>query len=111
MPSRSARRRATVLLPAPAGPSIPTIMAASSSISADADGVQHVEEVGEADGDRLGALDAHPFARDQPGDRGQHGDAVISEGSDRAPTRRAGRHPTNPEAIMTRLDADSQGPE
>ena len=41
-------------------------------------------------------LDA--LARDEPGDRAEHGDAVVPRGLDRAPTLRAGGDPTHPEA-------------
>src|SRR5215218_3577291 len=102
--------RATVLLPAPAGPSIATIID-PPACSPDRDGIEHREEVGEAYPHALGALDAHTFARDESGDGGEHGDAVISGGIYHTPTLRAGGNPTHPEAIMTRLDPDSQWPQ
>ena len=50
-------------------------------------------------------LDA--LAGDEPGDGGEHGDAVVAGGVDRTPALRAGGHPTHPEAIMRRFDPDS----
>ncbi len=55
-PSRSASSRATVLLPAPAGPSMATIIGLTASE------LEHLEEPGEAYCDALGVFDLDALA-------------------------------------------------
>src|SRR6266540_3428260 len=106
-PRRPARLRATVLLPAPAGPSMATIIR-PPACSPDRDGLEHREEVGEAYPHAFGALDAYSLTRDETRDCGDHRDAVISSCVNHTPTLRAGGNPTHPEAIVRRFDANSK---
>src|SRR5262249_48037394 len=113
-PSLSARPRATVLLPAPAGPSIATISAFSSSrtrrlvglladLTGDGEIGQGVVEAGEADLRAVRARDRHRLARDDPRDGGEHREPVVAERVDRAAARTC-RHAADHEAVGAALD-------
>ena len=71
--------------------------------------MEKVEKPGEAYSDRVGALDLDSVARGEPGDRGEHRDAVISIRRDPAAVRACG-YASHLEAIVARLDADTECP-
>src|SRR5436190_3964225 len=97
--SRSASRFATVLLPAPAGPSMATITPESPP----AHRVEEVEKPGKAYSDGLRALYGHTLEGHEPGDRAEHGEAVIPSSFDRAPATPRRRSPHH-EPVAPRLD-------
>ena len=65
---------------------------------------------GKAYRDALRAFDLDTLARDETGNGGEHGDAVIAACLNQTPALRAGGDPTHPEAIVTRFDVDSKWP-
>ena len=80
-------------LPAPAGPSMATITLC--------DGVEQLEEPGEAHSDRLRVLDVDSIAGDEPCHGAEHGDRWSPCEAIRPPLRRVGT-PLTPEAVRRR---------
>src|SRR5205085_3222930 len=90
-PSASARRRATVLFPAPAGPSIATMGRARAvttnglsrlRVDAGAERAQRSDEPREARRDAVAIGDLRRSARGEREDRGGHRDAVVAAAVD-----------------------------
>src|SRR3954447_15329024 len=100
-PSRSATARATVDLPAPAGPSMAITMALRLDELA-----QVGLEAGVGDGRRLHPHDLDAAARGQPGDRAEHRQPVVAVGRERAALQPA--RPAHGEAVLGRLDVGAE---
>src|SRR3990172_4307349 len=81
------------------------------SVSADAETLQDVEEPGKAYSDAFRALDLHALPREEPGERTQHRDPMVSPGLDRAPSLRTGGDASNPEPVVGGRDPPAHGPE
>ena len=104
--SRAARRGAAppCSCPAPAGPSIATIIVLSATED------EELEEAGEADVDRLRALEPHALARGDARDRAEHRDAVVAGRVDRAAARAGSERRGSKKPSGARLDAARRSP-
>src|SRR5436305_801319 len=109
-PSRCATARATVDLPAPAGPSMATTVMACPGRAGSLGQAPQVlgkARIGHLGG--VGALHGHPFLRGQAGHGAQEGEAMVTVSPQ--PSAPQGSGPTNNETIMQGFNVDSQSPQ